>query len=126
MAGTSIFSDPLGLYRALRSLWSASTASPPESWSSANPAKNHCSVTALLVQDAFGGDILKTRTSGGTHFYNLIDGTRWDLTMSQFSEPIPFDDVPSSRSEALADCGAARYAELADRLARLVEPASIQ
>ena len=117
MSENSRFADPLDLYRAIRDVWSASTASPPESWSHDNPAKNHCSVTALIVQDVFGGEILKTRTSGGTHFYNSVGGRRWDLTVSQFSEPIPFEDVPSSREEALADCSPAKYRELAKKLA---------
>lgn len=110
------YDDPLDLYRTLHTVWAADTASPPESWSSANPAKNHCSVTALLVQDEFGGDILKTKTAGGTHFYNMIDSRRWDLTMSQFAEPIAFDDTPSSRLEALADTTARKYADLSSRL----------
>jgi hypothetical protein len=111
-----MFRDPIELYRVICGLWSAKTASPPQSWSPENPARNHCSVTALVVQDVFGGDILKTRTAGGTHFYNSIGGQRWDLTMSQFQEPIPFDDTPSSRDEALADCGVTKYGELAGRL----------
>jgi hypothetical protein len=111
-----LFSNPIELYRALRGAWSAETASPPESWSSDNPAKNHCSVTALIVQDHFGGDILSTKTVGGTHFYNLIDGTRWDLTISQFAEPIPFDDTPSSREAAMHDTTPQKYALIAGRI----------
>jgi hypothetical protein len=71
----------------------------------------------LIVQDRFGGEILSTRTSGGTHFYNSIDGVRWDLTASQFSEPIPYDDRPSSRQAALADTSPEKYALLQERLA---------
>jgi hypothetical protein len=45
-------------------------------------------VTALVVQDVLGGEILKTRVAGAWHFYNSIDGSRWDLTLSQFATPI--------------------------------------
>ncbi|WP_307103727.1 hypothetical protein [Sphingomonas sp. SORGH_AS_0950] len=111
-----LFNSPIELYRKLRAAWSAETASPPESWSAENPAKNHCSVTALIVQDHFGGDILTTKTVGGTHFYNLIDGTRWDLTVSQFPEPIPFDDNPSSRDAAMRDTTPEKYEAVKRRL----------
>lgn len=111
-----LFDNPIELYRKLQAAWSAETASPPESWSADNPAKNHCSVTALIVQDHFGGDILTTKTVGGTHFYNLIDGTRWDLTVSQFAEPIPFDDNPSSRDAAMRDTTPEKYEAVTRRL----------
>ena len=74
------------------------------------------SVTALVVQDVLGGDILRTRTAGGTHFYNLVDGVRWDFTVSQFDRPIPFEDTPASRAEAMADTSSAQYDALRRRL----------
>jgi hypothetical protein len=110
------FENPIELYRKLKEVWSAETSSPPASWSTDNPAKNHCSVTSLIVNDYFGGEIVSTRTVGGTHFYNIIDGTRWDLTISQFSEPIPFEDTPSSRETAMADTTTEKYRALSDRL----------
>jgi hypothetical protein len=116
-AGSRTFATPVDLYRALARVWSGETSSPTHAWSPANRAQNHCSVTALIVQDNFGGEILSTRTSGGTHFYNLIDGKRWDLTVSQFAEPIPFDDTRSSRETALADTSSDKYELLKSRLA---------
>lgn len=68
----------------------------------------------------FGGDILSTKTSGGTHFYNVIQGVKWDLTASQFAEPIPYDDTPSTREAALADTSGEKYRLLKDRLAAVV------
>lgn len=120
-AAPATFATPLALYRSICRLWSGETASPAEGWSSSNPAQNHCSITSLLVHDYFGGAILSTRTVGGTHFYNLIDGRKWDLTVSQFGEPIPYDDTPSSRAAALADTSAEKYTLLAARL-RQAEP----
>lgn len=113
----TVFTTPIDLYRALATVWAADTASPAAGWSATTPARNHCSVTSLVVQDHFGGEILKTATSGGTHFYNLIEGRRWDLTVSQFAEPIPFDDVPVSRATAFADTSEQKYALLVARLA---------
>ncbi|SMG55126.1 YunG family protein [Paraburkholderia susongensis] len=110
------FATPLDLYRALVRAWSADTSSPTNAWSPSTPARNHCSITSLVVHDYFGGEILTTRTSGGTHFYNLIDGKRWDLTISQFAEPIPFDDTPSTRAAALADTSREKYERLKSRL----------
>lgn len=110
------FSTPLDLYRAISRVWSGATSSPTHAWSPSTPAKNHCSITSLIVQDYFGGEILRTRTPGGTHFYNAIDGRKWDLTVSQFDEPIPYDDTASTREEAMADTSPEKYALLAARL----------
>lgn len=110
------FATPLDLYRVISRLWSGATSSPTHAWSSSTPAKNHCSITSLIVQDHFGGEILRTRTSGGTHFYNMIEGRKWDLTVSQFDEPIPYDDTASTREDAMADTSPEKYALLASRL----------
>lgn len=110
------FATPLDLYRVISRLWSGATSSPTHAWSSSTSAKNHCSITSLIVQDHFGGEILRTRTSGGTHFYNMIEGRKWDLTVSQFDEPIPYDDTASTREDAMADTSPEKYALLASRL----------
>lgn len=107
------FATPIELYRALRTAWCPETSN---GWSADNPAKNHCSVTALVAQDIFGGELLRTPTVGGTHFYNMIDGVRWDLTVSQFAEPIPFQDLPTAREQAMADAGEKAYRTLRRRL----------
>lgn len=104
------FGDPVALYHSLRGGWSAATVS--SGFDPARPAKNQCSVTALAVQTVFGGDIVKTPTVGGTHFYNRIDGIYWDLTVEQFDAPIPYANLPSSRNEALADSSPAKLAAL--------------
>ena len=80
------------------------------------PATGQCSVTALVVNDVFGGEILKTRTTLGVHFYNRIGDRRWDLTISQFRQPIPFEDLPATREEAMADTSPKQYEALRSRL----------
>ncbi len=61
---------------------------------------------------------LKTKTYGGTHFYNVIDGVKWDMTVSQFDRPIPFEDSPATREEAIADTSELQYRALKSRLAQ--------
>jgi hypothetical protein len=118
LAGTSDAREdpPVLLYRRLTKAWSSETSS---GWRLDNPACGQCSVTALVVQDLLGGELLKTRVGGAWHFYNRIDGRRWDLTVSQFATPIGYDDLPSSRQEALADTSRQRYAVLVERLDRM-------
>lgn len=51
-----------------------------------DPAHNQCTVTAMVVQDCFGGEILAlSMPGGGTHYLNLIDGKVFDLTSDQFT-----------------------------------------
>ena len=84
----------------LQRAWSSRTAS---TWSADNPARGQCSVTALAVQRMFGGEILKTATRHGPHFYNRIGGERRDFTAAQFDAPVEYHDQPATEAEALAD-----------------------
>lgn len=68
----------------LHKSWSAETAAGE--WSQENPSLNQCAVTALVVQDLFGGDLLRCEmTNGNSHYWNrLPDGTELDLSKEQF------------------------------------------
>ena len=101
------------LREKLRSVWSTATGGK---WRPDNPACGQCSVTALVLQDLLGGDILKTSVEGQWHFYNLVGGQRLDLTDTQFEQSIEYQDLPSSRSEALEDTSAAKYEILKRRV----------
>ncbi len=92
------FSNPIELYHVVKRSWSEETIA--DTFDPANPCRNQCAVTALAVQEYFGGDIIKTATKGGTHFYNLIDGRYWDLAADQFDEPIPYDNMHTTATEA--------------------------
>ena len=46
------------LYEALIKSWSIETSSK---WTSENPAKGQCGVTALIIQELCGGEIKKTK-----------------------------------------------------------------
>jgi len=52
-----------------------------------NPARGQCNVTALVVCDRVGGEILKTPVGDDWHFYNRVAGTVYDLTAEQFAVP---------------------------------------
>ena len=71
-------------------------------WRPDNPAANAASA-ALVIQDLFGGEILKTRVDEAWHFYNRIDGVRHNPTETQLAAPIFYQDEEGNQSEAAAD-----------------------
>jgi len=101
--------DPNRVAAALLGSWSIATSG---NWLADNPARGQCYVTALLINELFGGDILKTPLPEGDHFYNRIAGARVDLTASQFDAPVSYLDIASSRDEALAGTSIAKYESL--------------
>lgn len=73
------------LEAALRESWSRSTSADSPRWSPNNPAWGQCAVTALLVQDLLGGELLRGVVDGVSHYFNrLPDGSLVDLTREQF------------------------------------------
>jgi hypothetical protein len=78
--------------QVIRASWSAASCDPVDApWSPENPAKGQCGVTALVVQDHLGGDLLLAEvlhadgSRQGVHYWNrLPDGTEIDLTREQF------------------------------------------
>lgn len=71
-------------------------------------SKGQCYVTALIVQDFYGGKILRFKTSKmkESHYWNVLpDGTGIDLTSDQYGgdgiNPIFSGGYPSSREEKL-------------------------
>lgn len=83
-----------GIDRALRDSWAADTCSPDDlaraGWDPGNPAWGHCDITALVVHDLFGGDLVvgEVHLDGeqhGYHWWNrLPGGVELDLTREQF------------------------------------------
>lgn len=86
--------NPLDLDRALRTSWAADTCSPDDQadWQPGNPAWGHCDITALIVNDLFGGDLVVGQVyldgvRHGFHWWNrLAGGAELDLTREQFRE----------------------------------------
>lgn len=80
--------DVLELYNDLLALWSPETCAPRlrSQWSQENPTKGQCSVTAFLVQDLLGGEVLGVKLSDGNyHCFNVLESGVFDLTSEQFS-----------------------------------------
>ncbi len=76
----------------LRAAWGPDTCDPHdlETWSPDNPSRGQCGVTALVIQDLLGGDLVLGEvyvgeTKVGHHYWNrLPDGSEVDLTADQF------------------------------------------
>jgi hypothetical protein len=90
----------------LLKVWSIESSSK---WTPQNPANGQCGVTTLVINDLFKGDIMKTPAPDGWHFYNKINGQRYDFTESQFSLAIDYMDVSSNREEAFLDTNEKQY-----------------
>jgi hypothetical protein len=101
--------DPDAVQSALRKAWSLSTSSQ---WTADNPAAGQCNVTALLIHELFGGDLLKTPLPAGDHFYNRIEDKRYDFTACQFDRPIAYTDIATDRADAEQGVTSDQLAEL--------------
>jgi len=84
------------LKRALEKSWSRETSADPETWTPDNPSWGQCCVTALVIQDFFGGILLRGAINTGSHYWNkLPDGLVIDLTEQQFLKGIKLTDIRS-------------------------------
>jgi hypothetical protein len=78
------------LEQAIRESWSLDTSDDPEEWSAENPSRGQCDITALVVQDLVGGELLAADVYLGdkrveAHMWNrLSGGVEVDLTRDQF------------------------------------------
>src|SRR4051794_40322667 len=94
--------------RALERSWSLAT-SVCYNPSIAPLSYGQCAPTAVVICEAFGGEILRTEVekldgSAIRHFYNRIGGVRIDFTSDQFNipnywRPLQYKDYPSSIAE---------------------------
>lgn len=96
--------------------WSLKTSSK---YSKQNPYKGQCGVTALIINDWFGGKILKTKADDQWHFYNLVNGKRIDFTKNQFDFQLDYKDIETTREDALKDTDEFQYQELKCRFKSL-------
>jgi hypothetical protein len=103
--------DPEKITNRLRQCWSRRSSSQ---WSPENPARGQCNVTALLVNDRFGGEILKTPVADQWHYYNRVDGRAYDFTLGQFTAPPAYMDLPSNRTEAMSGTTSEQYMALSE------------
>lgn len=86
--------EALRFYDLLKRAWSKETSYDPAGWTPNNRAYGQCAITALAVQDRFGGKILKVSLEKipgfekmRSHYFNrLADGSKPDFTYSQFPD----------------------------------------
>ena len=113
--------------------WSAETSSDPDHWTPENPAWGQCAVSACLVQDVLGGEILWTKAvcldgKEYSHYFNVLpNGAVLDMTRQQFPDGtvlVPDGGIPKTHSNSGKDFGSTRdyvlsYQTTRDRYMRL-------
>jgi len=128
LGGTKMSPDNVNidaLSRALKAAWSRETAWDPEIWTSDNPASGQCAVTSLVLQDYFGGALIRGAVDRVPHYWNeLPSGEEIDLTFDQFPKGVEHLRLGmasrvwvlsySDTQERYAALGAAVKARLAD------------
>lgn len=88
-----------------------------ETWNDNNKCFGMCAITALIINDYFGGDICKIYVDGISHYYNLIENKIVDLTSSQFNHEIDYNDYQIiDRKTILTTDTKNRYNILKERL----------
>lgn len=77
------------LLSALEKSWIKETAykTDQENWSVDRKETGQCTVTAILVYDYFGGQIIRgySKKYNLYHYWNVINGQKYDLTFNQFN-----------------------------------------
>jgi GNAT superfamily N-acetyltransferase len=112
------------LESVIRESWGRDTSDDPDEWSESNPARGQCAVTALLVRDLVGGEILLANVLRDgerveRHAWNrLSSGLSLDLTRSQFQNGEEFEE-PTPGEPMVAD--RSRYELLAVRVRERLE-----
>jgi hypothetical protein len=103
--------------RAAKRAWGSDT-SENASWTSEQPESGQALVTALLVQDGYGGVVKEAVVNGASHYWNEVDGVTVDLTRSQFPKPLFVEDEAECAPESLLarPAVAERYASLKNRV----------
>lgn len=118
---------------AIRACWSRETCDPVDvaDWSPADPARGQCGMTALVVQDLLGGDLLIAEvrhadgTRQGVHYWNrLCGGIELDLTRAQFTrgEVVGTPKVVSRPVNTAEGRLAEQYRVLSERVASRLRP----
>jgi hypothetical protein len=111
---------------AIRAAWGRDTSADPEEWSELNPARGKCAVTALLVRELLGGEILVANVLRDgrrveRHAWNRFpSGPTLDLTREQFVNGERFGE-PSPEEPLLTHRNPERLATLRARVPARLE-----
>ena len=86
------------LNSAIKKSWKKETCYPPlkDKWSEDNPSVGQSAVTALIVNDFFGGKIMRCKIIEDTHYFNIIDNKVIDLTKE---ETLKYESIELSSKE---------------------------
>lgn len=109
------------LIARLSPAWTSETSSDAAHWSEGNRAWGQCAVTALIVQDMFGGELLRSKVENISHYWNrLPSGEEIDLTRQQFGETVVLQGIETRTREYVLGFPDTRrrYKTLLRRLAR--------
>jgi hypothetical protein len=88
------------LEAAIAANWMRETSADPGSWTVENAAWGQCAVTALVVQDYFGGTLLRGEVGPVSHYWNVLpSGEEIDLTRHQFPDGVAIEGVASRTRE---------------------------
>lgn len=84
---------------ALQNSWDCQSSFGGAQWPPNNPARGQCLVSSLVIQDYFGGELVRVHAVGDdideNHYYNrLPDGTIIDTTGMQYLTPVTFTPNP--------------------------------
>lgn len=87
------------LTNALHDAWGADTCFDALEWSEDNPACGQCVASSLVVQDYYGGDLLRYEVRGEgieeMHYCNILDdGTILDTTGQQYRQAVTLRLLP--------------------------------
>jgi hypothetical protein len=108
------------------------TSNDPDNWTSDNPTYGHCAVASLLIQELFGGALIKQSllqtaewSHMRSHFFNqLPDGRIIDSTIAQFKDMLPKDLTPEPRTREqvlLRGSMPERYKLFSERYERFID-----
>ncbi len=88
------------LFEALNASWCRETAykSDRPFWSRGNITRGQCTVTAMVVNDFLGGQVMRgfSKKYNIIHYWNIVDNEKIDFTFDQFigdKDDITFDKI---------------------------------
>ncbi|MFV0306550.1 MAG: hypothetical protein ACK5OX_02265 [Desertimonas sp.] len=116
------------LASALRRSWQRDTSDAPDLWTTENPARGQCAVTAKVVQDYLGGTlviatVLRDGEPVEKHCWNVLPGGQHlDLTADQFDFEYELGE-PVEQEPIVDHTGVNRHLLLGRRVAACLDRA---
>jgi hypothetical protein len=113
--GLNVTATLAALETAIRASWSPDTVDEDDGWDPSNPARGHCDVTCLVVNDLLGGalllaDVYLRDERIMAHMWNRLDsGIEIDLTRDQFRDGEMLRDVVVRSRPETFDISHPRY-----------------